>query len=257
MVAPVLDDVSLSDLISLRGRRALVTGGSRGIGLACAVRLAEAGADVMIGDRDPDEAQIKQAVGRLGNSQGTVAVARLDVTDPADVDAVLARTVGELGGLDILVNNAGIFPAASVLDQDFETWQRVIAVTLDGTPHCSRAVAAHMTAAGGGVIINVTSTNGHRGAGPGLSAYTSSKHALTGVTKARAIDLGPRGIRVLAVAPTTSDTPGSRGSSRNWRPPAWATSSARSGRACRSVVSVDPMTPPGPWRSRRAIWPRS
>lgn len=209
MAAPTFEDRPLDTLISLHGRRAVVTGGSRGIGLASAVRLAEAGADVFITDSEPDEAGVKAAMARLDGSGGRVLTGQLDVTESVAIPKVFERVIAEFGGLEILVNNAGIFPAAPLLQQSFAAWRQVMAVNLDGTLECCHSAAAYMSGSGrGGVIVNMTSTNGHRAAGPGLTAYTASKHALTGLTKALAVDLGPMGIRVLAVAPTTVNTPG-------------------------------------------------
>ncbi len=207
MSFPAHDDTPLAELLSLNGRRALVTGGARGIGLAIAARLAEAGSDVAIGDRFG----ATEAAERLNASaSGRVIGIEFDVS--TDGEAGVRAAADHLDGLDILVNNAGIFPPAHVLELPFEQWRRVLAVNLDGTLSCSAAAAKIMADNGvDGRIVNVVSTQGLRGAAPGMSAYTSSKHAVMGLTKALAIDLAPHGIRVLAVAPNVVVTPGYQG----------------------------------------------
>lgn len=200
------DGTALTDLLSLEGRRALVTGGSRGIGLAIATRLAEAGAYVAIADISGAQAAAKELSATTGRE---VLAAEFDVADHEGATAAIGTAAEQLGGLDILVNNAGVYPPAHVLEQPFEQWRSVLAVNLDGTLTCSTAAARLMAAAGTpGRIVNITSTQGLRGAAPAMSAYTSSKHAIIGLTKALAIDLAPSGIRVLAVAPNVVITPG-------------------------------------------------
>jgi NAD(P)-dependent dehydrogenase (short-subunit alcohol dehydrogenase family) len=204
-----ISDVSgkdLSELISLSGRAAVVTGAAGGIGRAVAARLLEAGAAVIIGDIDLEAAE--QAASELGGRAGRVSAARLDVTDPVTVDRVADHCVAEAGGLDIWVNNAGIFPATPFLEMPVAEWDRVLRLNLDGTFHGSRAAAARMATGGGGVIVNVASTSSYRGGPPGMSHYSSSKHAILGLTRSLAMELGPHGIRVLGVAPTRVQTPG-------------------------------------------------
>jgi len=126
--------------------------------------------------------------------------------------------VAELGGLDILVNNAGIFPIFPVLALPDEEWDRVLRTNLYGAFYCAREAGRQMVGRGGvlpggqvkpqGVIVNVASIQAFRAGSPGLAAYTSSKGALVSFTQALAVELGPMGIRVLAVAPTVVDTPG-------------------------------------------------
>jgi len=202
MTAPDVSSRSLADLISLAGRNALVTGGGKGIGASVARRLAEAGAGVMVADIDKVAAE--QVAGGIG---GRAIGVELDVTDSAAVEAVVGRAVAELGGLDILVNNAGIFPIFPVLALPDEEWDRVLRTNLYGAFYCAREAGRQMVGRGG-VIVNVASIQAFRAGSPGLAAYTSSKGALVSFTQALAVELGPMGIRVLAVAPTVVDTPG-------------------------------------------------
>ena len=132
----------------------------------------------------------------------------LDVADSASLAGAADRAVGELGGLEIWVNNAAIFPTTGpAVDATDEFVDRMLAVNVRGTYAGCREAARRMT--GGGVIVNLTSTAGFKAAA-GISAYVATKHAVVGVTKALALELGPAGIRVLAVAPTIIDTPGVR-----------------------------------------------
>lgn len=199
---------SLSELISLAGRRAVVTGGAQGLGRAIASRLAEAGADLLIVDLDEERASA--AAIELRDRYGVTAIGtRADVSDTASVVAAADLAVTELGGLDIWVNNAGLFPNAPALDMPDEMWDRVFAVNARGVFLGSREAARRMAADGsGGVIVNVISTAGFQVAFPGMAAYVSSKHAARGLTKSLAVDLAPLGVRVLGVAPSFVPTEG-------------------------------------------------
>ncbi|MFI5844659.1 SDR family NAD(P)-dependent oxidoreductase [Catenuloplanes sp. NPDC051500] len=199
---------SLTDLISLTGRRAVVTGAAQGLGKAIALRLAEAGADVVIGDLAEDLAV--RAAEDIAGLHGVRAIGcALDVTDTASVQAVADRAVTELGGLDIWVNNAGIFPSVPLLTMSDEVWDTVLDVNARGSFVGAREAARRMADAGtGGVIVNVISTAGFRGSAPGLAAYVSSKHAVRGLTRELALELAPLGIRVLGVAPSHVPTEG-------------------------------------------------
>jgi NAD(P)-dependent dehydrogenase (short-subunit alcohol dehydrogenase family) len=206
MTVPDVSDRTLAQLLSLEGRRAVVTGGAVGIGLAVARRLAEAGASVLIGDlRDTDEA----VAGLVADTGGRIIGTHLDVADSASIVACADQAVRELGGLDIWVNNAGIYPSAPLLDMTDEAWDTVLDVNLRGSFVGAREAARRMADAGhGGVIINIASTAGYQAGGPGVAHYVSSKHAVRGLTKSLAVELGPLGIRALAVAPTLIETPG-------------------------------------------------
>lgn len=204
---PDVSGTPLSDLISLRGRRAVITGGARGLGRAIAARLAEAGADILLADIEADLAG--ETADELARTHGIrVSATHLDVTDPASVDAAADFAVQELGGFDIWINNAGVFPAFSVLEATDEQWRQVQDVNIDGVFRGARAAARHFAGRGGGVIINIVSTAGFQAPAPGLSAYVSSKHAVRGLTKELALELAPLGVRVLGVAPTFVPTEG-------------------------------------------------
>jgi NAD(P)-dependent dehydrogenase (short-subunit alcohol dehydrogenase family) len=199
---------SIAELVSLAGRRAVVTGGGQGLGKAIARRLAEAGAAVLIADLKSDLAT--RAADDLSRSYGARVIAtQMDVADAASVTAAAELAVSELGGVDIWVNNAGIFPSIPLVEHPTEVWDQVMAVNLRGVFLGSREAARRMIAAGGGgVIVNVVSTAGFKGVAPGVAAYVASKHGVRGVTKQMALELAPHGIRVLGVAPTHCTTEG-------------------------------------------------
>lgn len=199
---------SLTELVSLEGRCAVVTGGAQGIGFAVGDRLAEAGAYVILADLDDRTAE-EAADALVARHDAKVIGVRCDVADPGDVRDLADRALAEFGGLDVWVNNAGIYPNQPVLELTDEQWRRVMAVNLDGAFAGSREAARRMVEVGrGGVIVNITSTAAFRSHGAGMAHYVASKHALHGLTKSMAVELAPHGIRVLAVAPTAIETPG-------------------------------------------------
>lgn len=208
MSIPDVSNKSLAELVSLRGRSAVVTGGGRGLGKAIALRMAEAGADVVIGDIDESLASTAAAEIEERCGVRTLGLA-MDVTDADSVAAAAGRTVADLGSLDIWVNNAGVFPSVSVFEMSEATWDQVFAVNARGVFLGAREAARHMAAAGsGGVIVNIISTAGFRGSAPGLAAYVGSKHAARGITRELSLELAPLGIRVLGVAPSYVPTEG-------------------------------------------------
>lgn len=201
---------SLSELISLKGRVAVVTGGAQGLGRAMVNRLAEAGASVLILDLKAE--QVQAAAREASATYGArVIAAAVDVTDTASVIAAADRAVAELGGLDIWVNNAGLYPNVPLLDVADDDWDKVMAVNLRGVFVSAREAARRMIAAGrGGVIINVVSTAGFKGVAPGVTSYVTSKHGVRGMVKQMALELAPHDIRVLGVAPTFCTTEGNK-----------------------------------------------
>lgn len=193
--------MSVLDTFSLAGRRALVTGGYRGLGLAFARGLAEAGADVVVAARD--EAACVEAAARLADDTGrTVVGTGLDVADPASVRTAVATTVERLGGLDVLVNNAGICYHRPALEVPDEEWRDVFEVNVHGLWQASTAAARHMAGHGGGTIVNIGSISARIVNRPQWQpAYNASKAAVHQLTKSLAAEWAPLGIRVNAVAP--------------------------------------------------------
>jgi NAD(P)-dependent dehydrogenase (short-subunit alcohol dehydrogenase family) len=201
-------DRSLAELISLTGRTAVVTGGARGLGKAIANRLAEAGANVVIGDRDAALAQ-SAADDLCAGFAARIVATHMDVADTTSITATADLAVQRFGGIDIWVNNAGIFPCHRLEEMTDDVWNNVMAVNARGCFAGAREAARCMRAAGnGGVIINIASTAGFGGIGPGLAAYVASKHAVVGLTKQLAFELAADAIRVLGVAPTYCVTEG-------------------------------------------------
>jgi len=199
---------SLQQLISLEGRAAVVTGAGRGIGLAIARRLTEAGADVLIGDLDAASAEAGAAALSKEFGRRVVGTA-LNVGEEASIVALADRAVAEFGKLDIWVNNAGIFPGSPTVDQTVDIWDRVQDINLRGSFIGAREAGRRMLARDpqGGVIVNIASVSGYSGR-PGLAAYVASKHGVVGLTKSLGVEWGPHGIRVLGIAPTGISTPG-------------------------------------------------
>ncbi|MFE7645305.1 SDR family oxidoreductase [Streptomyces phaeoluteigriseus] len=188
---------------TLNGKVALVTGGSRGIGAATAVRLAREGADVALTYVNGKEAA--EDVVRAVEALGRRAVAlRADSADAAEAAGAVGAAVDALGGLDVLVNNAGIGVLGPLEDLSLADVDRVLAVNVRGVFLTSQAAAGRMGA--GGRIITVGSCIAQRVPGPGGTLYALSKSALIGLTKGLARDLGPRGITANLVHPGPIDT---------------------------------------------------
>jgi 2-deoxy-D-gluconate 3-dehydrogenase len=209
MIVPAaLARPALRELVDLTGRVAVVTGGSMGIGLGIARRLHEAGAAVTVADLRGDlAADVAQELDAA--RPGSALAVRADVADEDDVRRMVQETVTGLGRIDVLVNNAGIYPNRALADMDVGTFRRVLDVNLTGVFICTREVAAHMVArGGGGRIVNVTSIDALHPSMVGLAHYDASKHGLWGFTKSTALELAPHGIAVNAVAPGAIRTPG-------------------------------------------------
>ena len=189
----------------LEGRRALVTGGSRGIGRAIALGLAREGADVAVNYRR-SHADAESAVREI-ERMGRRAVALQGSTDSAlNVERFVAGAHDFLGGIDILVNNAGILKRTPLLDIGEEEWDAILDVNLKGYFLVGQAVARRMVEAGTpGAIVNVSSA-GQTAAGPNLTHYCVSKAGVGMLTKQMALELAPHGIRVNAVAPGLIET---------------------------------------------------
>jgi len=181
---------------TLKGKHAVVTGASRGIGLAIARRLVEEGARVTLMARD--EAALQAAAAALG---GEVAWQVVDVADQASVAGAFARA----GVADILVNNAGQAASSAFLKTDAALWQRMLDVNLGGAYHCIQAALPAMLETGWGRIVNVASTAGLTGYRY-VAAYCAAKHGLVGLTRALALELAHKGITVNAVCPGYTET---------------------------------------------------
>lgn len=197
---------TIQELFNLTGKTAVVTGGSMGIGFGIVLRLAEAGAGIVIADLAEKEGQDKVAQIK---AMGRPAVfVKTDVSSEADVKNLMAETLKNFSTLDILVNNAGIYPSKPVSEMDVALWDKIQAVNLRSVFLCSREAAQIMTKQGSGVIINIASIDSLHPSMVGLAAYDASKHGVWGFTKNFALELSPKGIRVNAIAPGGISTEG-------------------------------------------------
>jgi 3-hydroxybutyrate dehydrogenase len=189
---------------SLAGKRALVTGASRGIGRSTALALAAVGVDVALAARGADElAQVAAEVRALGRN---AVVITSDVTDAAQVRQMVDTAHTHLGGIDILVNNAGSAHSAKFLDHPDELWHRMLAMNLTSVYYVTKAVAPEMVERKWGRIVTVASIAG-KVPSRYTAAYTASKHGVLGLMKAVALELATTGVTVNSVCPGYVDTP--------------------------------------------------
>lgn len=187
----------LSELINLKGKTAVVTGGAQGLGYAISARLLEAGADVVILDFDASRGE--NAVRTLG---GKVSFKECDITDEPGVQQSFAEIAAEHDGIGILVNNAGIYPRKPFIEMTGDDFRKVLEVNLTGTFLCSRyAVESMIEKKRGGCILNIASIEGIHPSSTGMTAYDASKAGVIMLTKSLARELGTHGIRVNAIAP--------------------------------------------------------
>ena len=182
----------------LEGRVAIVTGSSRGIGLAIARGYAREGARVALTSRNA--ASLAEPCSELGAMGAQVLPLQADVSKPEDVDAMVHETLSAFGRIDVLVNNAGIQLRMPAEDLDLESWRRVIDTNLTGVFLCSQAVGKVMLAERSGSIITIASMSSYLGM-PGRVPYSTAKTAVVGLTRTLAAEWGPRGVRVNAIAP--------------------------------------------------------
>lgn len=199
-MSPSLAFPSILARFRVDSRVAVVTGGAQGIGLAAAQALHEAGATVVLLDRDLAAAQ--QASAALPGSQALA----LDVADAPAIERVFGQIAQRHGRIDILVNNAGVSIRKSSLELSLDEWNQVLTINLTGCFLCARAAAAAMPGQGG-AVVNTASIMGLSGAGPYPNpAYHATKGALVNLTRSQAVEWAARGIRVNAVAPTWTRT---------------------------------------------------
>jgi len=186
------------DSFRLDGQVALVTGSTRGLGQGAAIALAEAGADVALLDR-ADASETAEQIRTLGRRVHLVQRDLVHAT-PVEIASAVTEVIDELGDLHILVNNAGIIHRAPAVDFPADNWNDVLSINLDAVFHLSQAAGRHMVERGHGRIINIASMLSFQG-GVFVPAYTASKHAVAGLTKALANEWAASGVTVNAIAP--------------------------------------------------------
>jgi len=195
---------------------AIVTGAGRNIGEAIARQLADDGLAVAVVDRDGDRAQRVSADICVAHGDRAMAI-QADVTVSADVERMVAQTVGRFGAVDVLVNNVGVVDRTNILELPESEWDRIIDISLKSVYLCTRCVAQTMVDAGrGGRIVNIASTSAHQ-ARTDATAYPAAKAAVLHLTECLAAQLAPYGIRVNAVTPNRVATTVEAGEvPRNW-----------------------------------------
>ena len=189
------------DSFRLDGKTALVTGAGRGIGRAAALALAAAGAELMLVSRTPR--QLAEVAREIAQNGGRARTLPFDVTDNAAVREAFAG----LEALDILINNAGVNRPQPFLEVDEATLDQLLTLNVRAAFLVAQAAARLMVANGDGVIINMSSQMGHVGSERDRTVYVMTKHAVEGLTKAMAVELAPKNIRVVTIAPTFIETP--------------------------------------------------
>ncbi len=215
-----MENIKITDLISLKGKVALITGAAQGIGLQIANRLAEMGASIAIADLNEEKAQ--EAAKELGKSYSVDAKGyAVDVSKTEQLENLIGRLSNDFGTIDILVNNAGVYPMMALRDIKEKDFDFLMQINLKGVFMLSQLVTEKMIAdITKGKIINIASTAALKTAG-NSAHYVASKHAIAGLTKSQAVELGQYGITAITVAPTLVDTPGTRKLRENPEIDAW------------------------------------
>jgi NAD(P)-dependent dehydrogenase (short-subunit alcohol dehydrogenase family) len=189
----------------LEGKVALITGAASGIGRATSLIFADEGAQLVLADVDDERGH--EAASVVGERRADALYVHCDVSDPAQVDALINAAVERFGRLDCAFNNAGIGGASGrVADYDLESWHQVLAINLTGVFLCMRGELRQMVAQGGGAIVNTASVAGVMGY-PNIAAYNAAKHGVIGLTRTAALEYADHGIRVNAVCPGWIETP--------------------------------------------------
>ncbi|KQV66224.1 SDR family oxidoreductase [Rhizobium sp. Root1220] len=194
----------MNSLFDLKGRRALVTGSTQGIGYAMAKGLAEHGASIVLNGRDPE--RLEEAGARLRDLGHDVSTAAFDVTDAAAVATAVARTEDDVGPIDILVNNAGMQFRTPLEDFPVSKWEQLLATNITSVFLVGQAVARHMIKRGKGKIINIASVQSEL-ARPGIAPYTATKGAVKNLTRGMCADWAKHGLQINAIAPGYFKTP--------------------------------------------------
>lgn len=192
---------------NLKDKRALITGGSRGLGKAIALALASEGIHIAITGRN--EKSLQEMANELKKTGVEVAYAAFDVTDKEQVFSSLAKLQQDFGTIDILVNNAGIAAFGSILEMDAELWEDIIKTNLLGAYYVVKAVVPNMVAKKSGDVINISSTAGLKG-NAATSAYSASKFGLIGMSESMMLELRKHNVRVTTLTPSTIATDMSR-----------------------------------------------
>ena len=190
--------------MKLAGKVALITGAGSGIGEGCALVFAQEGADIAVNDIDMAAAEkTAAAVKKMGRRAITL---KADVAEAAEVEAMVKRTIDELGGVHILVNSAGLPLGGSIIDEELENWDRLVNIILRGTYLCARFAGRWMVANRTGKVVNISSIQAMLGSS-NMNSYVASKAAVIALTRAMAAEWAQYGINVNCIAPGIIDTP--------------------------------------------------